>query len=123
MVQPAQREIALEITKGGLIAQLARNAANTDNVGAAAASNVNMGEVTPIINPRLVGDTAGAWYLFCTKRAVKPFIFQQRKQVTPVQMIDPSNPIVFNQRKWTRGVEARGTATYALPFLAMKCTP
>jgi hypothetical protein len=34
-----------------------------------------------------------------------------------------SNPIVFNQRKWTRGVEARGTGGYTLPFLAIKCTP
>jgi phage major head subunit gpT-like protein len=122
MVQPAQREIALEITKGGLIAQLAKNVAGSENVGASAASNVNVGEVTPLINPRLVGDTTGAWYLLSTDR-MKPFIFQQREPVHPVQMIDPQNPTVFNQRKWTRGVEARGAGGYALPFLAIKCTP
>jgi phage major head subunit gpT-like protein len=123
MVAPAQRQIALEITKGSLIAQLAKNVAGLENVGASAPSNINMGEVIPLINPRLVGDTAGAWYLFCTSRAVKPFIFQLRKPVTPVQMSDPQSTIVFNQRKIVRGVEARGTATFALPFLALKATP
>jgi phage major head subunit gpT-like protein len=122
MVPPKLKQIALEITQGGLIAQLAKNAAATDNVGASAPSNVNQGEVTPLVNPRLVADTDQAWYLLSTDR-IKPLIFQQRQAPTPVQMIDPSNPIVFNQRKWTRGVEARGTGGYGLPFLAIKCTP
>ena len=121
MVPPKLREIALEITKGSLIAQIAKNVAGSD-IGAAAASNINVGDVTLVINPRLVADTDQAWYLLSTDR-IKPLIFQQRQPATPVQMIDPQNPIVFNQRKWTRGVEARGTGGYGLPFLAIKCTP
>jgi phage major head subunit gpT-like protein len=117
MVPPSLRQTAYEITQAGLIAQ-----GLGTSTGAAAATNVNQGEVKVLVNPRLVGDTANAWYLFSTDR-IKPFIFQQRKAVTPVQMIDPSNPVVFNQRKWTRGVEARGTGGYTLPFLAIKCTP
>jgi phage major head subunit gpT-like protein len=122
MVGPKLREIALEITKGGLIAQLAKNNAGSENVGASAPTNINMGDVTPLINPRLIDDTDKAWYLLSTDR-IRPIVFQQRKPPTPVQMSDPQNPIVFNQRKWTRGVEARGTAGYSLPFLAIKCTP
>jgi len=122
MVGPKLREIALEICQGSLIAQIAKNVAGSENVASAAASNVNMGEVVPIINPRLVDDTDKAWYLLSTDR-IKPLIFQQRQPPTPVQMIDPQNPIVFNLRKWTRGVEARGTGGYGLPFLAIKCTP
>jgi phage major head subunit gpT-like protein len=122
VVGPALREIALEITKAGLIKQLATNVAGSENVGAAAATNINMGEVTPVIVPRLVDDTAGAWYLFSTDR-LKPFLFQVRKPVTPVLMIDPQNPIVFNQRKFHWGVEARGAAGVTLPFLAAKATP
>lgn len=122
MVPPKLREIALEITKGSLIAQIAKNVAGSENIGAAAASNINVGEVTLVINPRLVADTDSAWYLLSTDR-IKPLIFQQRQPPTPVQMIDPQNPIVFNQRQWTRGVEARGTGGYSLPFLAIKATP
>lgn len=122
MVPPTLRQIAMEVTQAGLIAQAVKNVALAENVGGAAATNVNQGEVQVLVNPRLVGDTTGAWYMFSTDR-IKPFIFQQRKPVTPVQMIDPSNPVVFNQRKWTRGVEARGTGGYTLPFLAIKCTP
>jgi phage major head subunit gpT-like protein len=117
MVPPTLRQTAFEITQAGLIAQ-----GLGSSTGAAAATNVNQGEVKVLVNPRLVGDTANAWYLFSTDR-IKPFIFQQRKATTPVQMIDPSNPVVFNQRKWTRGVEARGTGGYVFPFLAIKCTP
>lgn len=117
MVPPTLRQTAFEITQAGLIAQ-----GLGSSTGAAGATNVNQGEVKVMVNPRLVGDTANAWYLFSTDR-IKPFVFQQRQSPTPVQMIDPSNPIVFNQRKWTRGVEARGTGGYTLPFLAIKCTP
>ncbi len=117
MVPPSLRQTAYEIVQAGIIAQ-----GLGSSTGAAGASNVNQGEVKVLVNPRLVGDTANAWYLFSTDR-IKPFVFQQRKAVTPVQMIDPTNPIVFNQRKWTRGVEARGTGGYTLPFLAIKCTP
>jgi len=119
---PANREIAFEICKAPLIAQIAKNAAGTDNVASAAASNVNMGEVTPLILPRLIDDTAGVWYLLSTNR-LKPFLFQVRKPVTPVMMVDPQNPIVFNQRKFHWGVEARGAAGVTLPFLAARAVP
>jgi phage major head subunit gpT-like protein len=119
---PANREIALEICKAGLIAQIAKNVAGTENVAASAATNVNMGEVTPLILPRLVDDTAGAWYLLSTDR-LKPFLFQLRKAPTPVMMIDPQNPVVFRERKLTWGMEARGAAGVTLPFLATRATP
>ena len=119
---PGNREIAMEICKGALIAQAIKNVAASENVGGAAASNVNVGEVTPTIMPRLVDDTAGVWYLASTDR-IKPLIFQQRKPPTPVQMIDPQNPAVFRERKLTYGVEARGVGGYGLPFLMTRAVP
>lgn len=114
---PANRQIANEICKAGLISQ-----GLGSSTGAAAATNVNQGEVTPIILPRLIDDTAGVWYLASVDR-LKPLLFQQRKPPTPVQMTNPDNPQVFNQRKFTYGVEARGAASYTLPFLMTRATP
>lgn len=123
MVGPSQREIAMQIVNAGLIAQGIQGVDGTPpNVAGAGVTNVFQGEILLIVNPRLVADTAGAWYLFSTDR-VKPLIFQQREAPHPVQMIDPSNPVVFNQRKWTYSVEARGAAGVGLPFLAIKATP
>lgn len=119
---PDNRQAALEICKAGLIAQIAKNVAASENVAASAPTNVNQGEVTPLILPRLIDDTAGAWYLVSTDR-VKPLIFQQREAPRQVMMTDPQNPVVFRERKLTWGVEARGAAGVSLPFLMLRCTP
>lgn len=117
VVGPDNRQAALEITQAGLIAQ-----GLGSSTGAAAPTNINMGEVKPLILPRLIDDTAGAWYLASTDR-IKPLIFQQRQAPKPVMMIDPQNPIVFRERKLTWGVEARGAGGVSLPFLMLRCTP
>lgn len=122
MVGPTLEQTALEITKAQNITRIVQNVAGTENVAAAAPTNVYQGDVTVIVNERLIDDTANAWYLFSTNR-IKPMVFQLRKAPTRVQVIDPQNPQVFNLKQYTYGVEARGTSGYSLPFLAQKNTP
>jgi phage major head subunit gpT-like protein len=121
MVAPDQEQAALTVTKATNVAQIVKNVAGTENVAAATPSNVYQGDVTVIVNERLVDDPdPGAWYLLSTDR-IKPFIFQQREAPHPIMVVDPQNPLVFNQKKFARSIEARGTAGYSLPFLAIKC--
>lgn len=120
MVPPSLRETARQIANAELIAQEITQGGS--NVGGAAVTNVFKGEVTVIVNPRLAGDVAGTWYLMSTDR-MKPLIFQERKPPTPVTMIDPNLPGVFNQRKLQWGREARGAAGVGLPFLIARATP
>lgn len=122
MVAPNQEVAALEIAKVAQRTQIVQNVGGTENVAAANPSNVYQGDVTVVVNERLIDDTSGAWYLFSTDR-IKPFIFQQRKAPTRVQIIDPTNPMVFNQRQYAYSIESRGAAGFGLPFLAMKMTP
>lgn len=122
MVPPSLEVTALEITKAQNRTAVVQNVAGSENVAAAAPSNVYYGDVTVVVNERLVDDTANAWYLFSTDR-IKPFIFQQRKAPTVVSIMDPTNPLVFNQRQYARSIEARGAAGFGLPFLSIKCTP
>jgi len=122
MVPPTLEVTALEITKAQNRTAIVQNVAGSENVAAAAPSNIYYGDVTVVVNERLVDDTANAWYLFSTDR-IKPFVFQQRKAPTVVSIMDPTNPLVFNQRQYARSIESRGAAGFGLPFLAFKCTP
>ncbi len=110
MVGPADEKLAKDVLQATNIANAA---------GTAAPSNVWQGDTTLIVNERLVDDEAGAWYMFSTNR-MTPFIFQQRKAPTRVQMVDPSSPLVYNQAKFSFSVEARGASAPTLPFLAIK---
>ncbi|HVZ89631.1 MAG TPA: Mu-like prophage major head subunit gpT family protein [Polyangia bacterium] len=123
MVPPALEQIGKEIINAATIVRTVQNVAATENVAAAGVSNVFQGDLTLVVNERLAADpTQNAWYLFSTDR-IKPFIFQQRKAPTRIPITDPTNPLVFNQRKFAYSVEARGAAGVSLPFLAIKCTP
>ena len=120
MVGPSNEQMGKQIILGSNITQIVQAAGV--NVAAAAPSNVWVGDTTLIVNERLIDDTAGAWYLFSTDR-IKPFVFVQREAVHRIPLVDPQNPLVFNQKKFAFSIEGRGTAGYTLPFLAIKNTP
>ncbi|MBI9092296.1 MAG: Mu-like prophage major head subunit gpT family protein [Desulfobacterium sp.] len=63
-----------------------------------------------VCDNRLESDTA--WFLLDTTRAVKPFIFQERKAPKFVQQVDPESDDVFNRRILKFGCEARGASGY-----------
>ncbi len=62
--------------------------------------------------------TGPAWYLLDTSRAVKPFIFQLRREVQLVRMDRPDDEHAFMRKKLRYGVDYRGAAAYGLWQLA-----
>jgi phage major head subunit gpT-like protein len=59
---------------------------------------------------------ADDWYLLCTDRPLKPFIFQQRK--APTAVFDGTEEA--DSRKMKYSVEMRGNAGYGFPQMAVK---
>jgi phage major head subunit gpT-like protein len=100
-----------------LIAALLKNGASsacydgksffaTDHqVGEGTASNYATGTETP-------------WYLLDTSRAIKPFIFQLRREVQLVRMDRADDEHAFMRKKYRYGVDYRGAAAYGLWQLA-----
>ncbi len=63
------------------------------------------------------------WYLLDTKKAIKPFIFQQRQAPNFVNRIDERDPVVFDQHQYIMGVDARGALGWGPAFLSSKSAP
>lgn len=72
------------------------------------------------VNTRLTSNTA--WFLHCTTRAVKPFVYQERKKPVFVQQTDMNSDDVFNRKEYKFGVEARGNVGVALWQLSVGST-
>lgn len=121
MVPPDLERYALQVANAQLTAQGIRNVAGTEVVAGAAPTNVFQGTATVVVNPRLTNQDA--WYLLCTKRGVKPLIFQKRQAPTLVQRTAPTDPSVFDLKTFLYGVDARGAAGYSFPFLAFRMAP
>lgn len=89
-------------------------------------SNVFQGQYKVIVSPYIAdtGNPATAvWYLLdCRSPAMRPFFWQEREAPQLVSMVDPSNPAVFFQDKFWMGARARGAASAALWFKALKAT-
>ena len=62
------------------------------------------------------------WFLLCTKRPVKPFIFQNRRKAQLVAKDRPSDDNVFMKKEFIYGVDARCNAGYGLWQLAFGST-
>lgn len=58
------------------------------------------------------------WFLLCTKRVIKPIIWQKRQEYRFTPLFNPADPNVFFNRKFIYGVDGRGNAGYALWQLA-----
>jgi phage major head subunit gpT-like protein len=63
-----------------------------------------------------------AWFLIDKNRAIKPFIFQLRREVQLVRMDRPDDEHVFLHKKFRYGVDYRGAAAYGLWQLAFCST-
>ena len=68
------------------------------------------GNVTNVSN--FGGGAGTAWYLMATRRPVKPLIYQRRKAFEFVAMDDPDNPVVFNKKQMTYGIDGRANAGF-----------
>lgn len=58
------------------------------------------------------------WFLLDTSKAVKPFIYQERKAAAFVSQTDPDSDDVFNRGEYKFGAEARAAAGYGFWQLA-----
>lgn len=91
------------------------------NTAAAGVTNVNKGTARVIEIAELAGD-ATTWYLADLSKGIKPLIFQNRQAPRFVALTNPTDSNVFFQKKFIYGVDTRGNAGVALPFLMAKCT-
>jgi len=82
-------------------------------------TNIFKGSAKLLVVPELSIDP-GTWYLLCTSRPIKPFVFQQRQAPIFQAFQSPNDLSVFFRKKFVYGVDARGAAGYTLPFLAYK---
>lgn len=73
--------------------------------------NPYRGTARLLVNPRLTSATA--WFLHCTSKAVKPFVYQERKAPVFVEQTDAETDNVFMRKKFRFGAEARAAGGYA----------
>lgn len=87
--------------------------------GAVMEENVLRGTLDLMVWPFL-DEQPTAWYLLCTKRAIKPFIWQLRMPPEFVVLTKPDDHNVFNFDEFLYGTRARGVAGYGPWFLAAR---
>ncbi len=113
LLVPPQLEItARRIINAGLVADPGGVAAGVENVMKGSAEIVVGYELT----------SATSWYLIDGSKAIKPFIWQNRKSPVLTSLINLNDPNVFASRQFIWGVDARGAAGHSLWFLAQKNT-
>lgn len=83
--------------------------------------NIYKGTAELLVVPELAANPE-QWFLLCTKRPVKPFIFQLRRRPQLVAKDSPSDDNVFFSKEFIYGVDARYNAGYGLWQLAFGST-
>lgn len=116
IVPPALERTALTLVNADMIPGDAATGASSNT---APVSNILKGSAQVLVVPELTSDTT--WYLACTKKPVKPLLFQLREAPVFVQYVSPSDPSVYARREFEYGVMARGAFSGTLPFLISKC--
>lgn len=80
-------------------------------------TNIYKGTAELLVVPELAANPE-QWFLLCTKRPVKPFIFQNRRKPQLVAKDRPNDDNVFWEKEFVYGVDARCNAGYGLWQLA-----
>lgn len=78
--------------------------------------NPYKGTAEVVVDGRLTSTTA--WMLLDTTKAVKPFIYQERKAPVFVEQTDSQSDDVFSRKKFKFGAEARAAGGYGFWQLA-----
>ena len=118
LVVPPQRKFAAaRLLQSELIG---RDIALAVGHGAVADTNVLKGSLDLLVLPRLATEP-NAFFVLCTKRAVKPFIFQNREAPEFAALTKPDDENVFKRDEFMYGVRARGAAGLGPWFLAVRC--
>ena len=61
-----------------------------------------------------VAGSGPAWFLFDTKRVVKPLIYQKRKPFVLLPKFNPTDPQVFWNKEFEWGTDGRGNAGFGM---------
>ncbi len=83
--------------------------------------NTMQGTAKVLVVPHLAGSDS-AWYLLCTKRPIKPLIFQERKKPKFVSKTRMEDDNVFFENQYLYGVDYRGNAGYGFWQMAYGST-
>lgn len=67
-------------------------------------------------------DNGPAWFLLCTTKGIRPFIFQMRQDYNLVRMDQDTDENVFMRREYLYGVNARVNVGFGLWQLAVRST-
>lgn len=98
---------------------VARQILFTDMI--AGSTNVNKNTCDISVIPELA-DYPDQWYLLCTKRAIKPLVFQDRQKPKFVSLDKDNDDNVFFRKEYIYGVDSRCNAGYGLWQLAYGST-
>lgn len=75
-------------------------------------SNVLKGTADILVTPQLAGKNEEKWFLLCTKRFLKPLIYQMRKPLKLVQLTKEDDINVFMRDEYLYGVDGRSNAGF-----------
>lgn len=117
IVPPQLKRTALEIMQATTTARVYGS-----NTAAASFDNVLKGWAEVLVIPELANDPT-RWYLADVSKAIKPFIVQERRADQFVSRDNPQDPKVFDQKKYTYGVDNRRNVGVSLPFLISTSKP
>jgi phage major head subunit gpT-like protein len=117
VVPPQMKFAAARLLQAELIG---RDIVLADGHGAAADTNVLKGSLDLLTLPRLANEPQ-TYYLLCTRRAVKPIVFQNREAPEFTALSKPDDANVFSRDEYLYGVRARGAAAVGFWPLAIRC--
>lgn len=84
-------------------------------------TNIYKGTAEVLVVTELI-DTPEAWFLLCTNKTIRPFIYQNRKEPKLVSKTAETDDNVFFEKTYYYGVDSRGNAGYGLWQLAYGST-
>ncbi|HCT92474.1 MAG TPA: head protein [Lachnospiraceae bacterium] len=87
----------------------------------AGSSNVNKNTCVLLVVPELSG-YAEQWYLLCTKRNIRPFVFQEREKPKLICKNNENDDNVFFRNEVIYGIKARYNAGFGMWQLAYGST-
>jgi phage major head subunit gpT-like protein len=86
---------------------------------AAGATNVDAGTAKVLMLPEL-GNQATTWYLLCTRRVIKPFVYQPRRALSFLLKANLTDDNVAYNKQFDFLSDSRDNLGFTLPFLAYK---
>ncbi len=84
-------------------------------------TNVNRGLAKVKVAPELA-EHPDYWFLLCTNRPLKPFIFQERKKIKFVSLTNEHDENVFMRDEYVYGADGRSNAGYGFWQMAYGST-